>query len=101
MTIDEIDEDEIGLPASAVVADADNALYQRLTGDAVFLNKILWFDPEKIIRFHLMFETEDGEGSAAKREPVLGRVFVEKYGSDEKYMRTCERIRATVESYHA
>ena len=75
MTIDEIDEDEIGLPASAVVADADNALYQRLTGDAVFLNKILWFDPEKIIKLvnkGLLSEEEAKAKYGFKQEHGLG-----------------------------
>lgn len=56
-------------------------------------------EPETVLRFHIIFETEDGEGSRAKRNPVFGRAFVEAQSNDPSYKMVSERVRLTIQTY--
>mgnify|MGYP001611202638 CR=1 FL=1 len=78
---------------------SDNNQYQRMIRNPRFLAEILQSDREKVLRFHLVFETEDGEASPAKRNPVLGKAFVRTYAHDSNYERVAARIQVTIDSY--
>ena len=79
--------------------NSDNNQYQRMIRSPSLLAKILQFDREKVLRFHLMFETEDGEGSTAKRNPILGKAFVRVYAQDPFYNLVSARIQVTINNY--
>lgn len=81
--------------------NSDSVCYRRMLTDVNFLEEIVRSDPEKILRFHLIFETEDGEGSKAKCPPLLGRAFVRTYEKNKEYSKTCERVNITVVEYYS
>ena len=98
-----MDLDDVELPPGLKEKrdNTDNSQYCVMASDSSFLSETLRRDAEKVIRFHLMFETDDGEGSHAKRDPVLGRAFIAAYSKDTSYAKTVAAMRATVESYKA
>ncbi|MSS74409.1 hypothetical protein EXS72_02090 [Candidatus Pacearchaeota archaeon] len=79
--------------------NSENILYNKLTSDKKFLAERLKSDIEQIIRFHIIFETENGEGSNAKKNPVLGKAFLEAHSENPLYRKTSAYILATVQSY--
>ncbi len=99
MSLDEIEDFEFSVFSRET--NPDSECYRRMLCDPDFLTKITRLDPEKILRFHLIFETEDGEGSKAKCAPVLGRAFVQNYEHNKDYSKTCERINKTVIEYYS
>ncbi len=99
MALEDIGDYEFSTPFSET--NPDSLCYRNMLEDIDFLTEIVKSDPEKVLRFHLIFETEDGEGSRAKCPPALGRIFVKIYGQSKDYGPTCERINKTVIEYYS
>ncbi len=94
-----MDDFEFSTPFSEI--NSDSLCYRRMLEDIDFLAEIVKSDPEKILRFHLIYEAEDGEGSKAKCPPILGRAFVSNYENNKEYSKTCERLNKTVLEYYS
>ncbi len=99
MSIEEFENYEFLTPFSEI--NSDSVCYRRLLNDADLLIETVRTDPEKILRYHLIFETEDGEGSKAKCPPVLGRAFVKSYENSKDYIKTCSRINGAILEYYS
>ncbi len=99
MSLEDIDDYAFSIPFSEI--NSDSLCYRRLLVDADFLAETVRFDPEKILRFHLIYETEDGEGSKAKCSPILGRAFVSHYENNKDYSKICTIINQTISGYYS
>ncbi len=99
MALEEIDDYKFSAPFSE--SNTDILCYGNMLEDIDFLTDVVKSDPEKVLRYHLIFETEDGEGSKAKCPPILGREFVKNYGQSKDYGSTCDRINKTVIEYYS